>query len=122
MKTLESPLSKFIGTRSPKINATSLPTEGQAMSDRSRHRRLLDNKRCGCSSHAQSDIAESDHLPAPLLEQALEQVDVAPHPVQVGVDIKCAARILERAVVILEARVDQGVAGECAEVIRVALH
>ena len=69
-----------------------------------------------------SDIGELDHLLAPLLEQALDQVDVAPHPLKVGGDLQCAARILERAVGMFEAPVDQGVAGEHDKMRRVALH
>ena len=71
---------------------------------------------------SRNDVSESDRLPAPLLEQTFDQVDVAPDAVHVGVDLQRAARILERAIVILESYVNLGVAGERAEVVRVALH
>src|ERR1700730_7385356 len=64
----------------------------------------------------------SDHLLSPMLEQVLEQIDVLPDSVQIGIDFQCTARIFERTIVIFEAGVDQGVAGERAEVVRVALH
>ena len=71
---------------------------------------------------SRNDANALDHATAPLLEQALEQVDIASDPIHVGIDLQRATRILECAVVILESNEDQSVAGERAKVVRVALH
>src|SRR6266403_751065 len=71
-----------------------------------------------CASvDTEAKTTELDHPIAPLFEQVLEQLDVALDPVHIGIDLQRAARILECAVVIFELNVDQGVAGECAEVV-----
>ena len=58
------------------IAAVSVPLRSSARCDRSV------NNRC-----------ESDHLLAPLLERALDQVDVAPDTIHVGVDLQRTLRI-----------------------------